>query len=129
VRVLVTTYRDNEAFVSLIERVRSLRRTSTTGEQLLWSLLRNRQLSGAKFRRQHQFSTYILDFYCPEARLAIEVDGRQHNTKAGKEQDRIRTEYLLKRGICVLRFTNAQVLEETSIVAATILEALKEPSP
>ncbi len=77
---------------------------ATDAEALLWALLRRRQLGGAKFRRQHQFGSYILDFYCNEARLAVEVDGGQHSGPEGVVQDGARTEFLQSCGVNVLRF-------------------------
>ena len=127
----MTTYRDNQVVVALLERSRALRRASTGAEQLLWHLLRARQLAGAKFRRQHQFGPYILDFYCYQARLVIELDGVQHSSAEGKTRDGERTGYLEARGMRVLRFTNLEVLGETEAVLLTIWAALKtaDPSP
>jgi very-short-patch-repair endonuclease len=125
----MTTYRDNEAFVLLLERCRAFRRNGTDSERLLWRLLRARQLAGAKFRRQHQFGPYILDFYCHEARLAIEVDGSQHLTQLGQIEDADRTAYLAARGLRVMRFSNSEVLQETEAVARKIWEALADPHP
>jgi very-short-patch-repair endonuclease len=93
-------------------------------------LLRNRQLRGAKFRRQHEFGQYILDFYCAEHRLAIEVDGAHHFEQDGAEADWDRTTYLESRGVRVLRFTNTEVLLEAEGVFDRIQLALEEtPSP
>jgi adenine-specific DNA-methyltransferase len=72
------TFRNDQAFVALLQRCRDLRRQSTDAEHLLWRLLRNRQIAGAKFRRQHQHGHYILDFYCVTHHLAVEADGGQH---------------------------------------------------
>ena len=66
-------YRDNETKVTLLNLCRKLRQSSTPTEAMLWRVLRNRQVAGAKFRRQHQFGPYILAFYCHEAHLAIEL--------------------------------------------------------
>ena len=123
------TYRDNVAFVSLLERCRILRKSNTSAEALLWRLLRSRQVSGAKFRRQHQFGSYILDFYCPECRLVVEVDGGQHALPENTARDAQRTQYLESRGIRVLRFTNLEVLQETEAVLTGIWEEVDKPSP
>ena len=97
-------------------RRRHLRRVSTDTERLLWHHIRDRQLDGAKFRRQHAIGPYILDFYCPERQLAVELDGGQHLTNVGIEADARRTRELEQCGVRVLRFTNAEVLTELAAV-------------
>src|SRR6266487_4234680 len=91
---------------------RWLRRESTEAERILWQLIRDRQIAGAKFRRQYQHGRYVLDFFCVERRLAIEVDGSQHYTPEGIDRDLRRTAYLTNCGVRVLRFTNVEVLRE-----------------
>jgi len=93
---------------------------------VLWALLRSREWSGRKFRRQHEFGPYILDFYCAACALAIEADGGQHFELAGARADEERGRYLESRGIRVLRFTNLEILRETEGVIAWILQALEE---
>ncbi|HUW59959.1 MAG TPA: endonuclease domain-containing protein [Candidatus Bathyarchaeia archaeon] len=93
-------------------------------EKLLWRLLRNRQLGGAKFRRQHAVGPYILDFYCHEARLAIELDGGQHGESDQVRRDEERTRYLQEQGIHVLRFWNHQVRTNSSGVLQAVWDAL-----
>jgi very-short-patch-repair endonuclease len=89
------------------ERSRGLRRTQNEAEALVWSTLRDRQLHGFKFRRQYPTGNYVLDFYCAEAALAIELDGASH---AGREQyDADRQTWLESQGLLVLRFTNEQI--------------------
>lgn len=105
---------------------RQLRTTQTDAEGLLWSLLRNRRLANAKFRRQHPLGPYVLDFYCHEKRLAIELDGGQHNEEAGKAHDARRDSYLAEQGIRVLRVWNNQVLTETESVQEAIWQALHD---
>ena len=107
----------------LLAHARDLRRTATDAETLLWHLLRNRALDNAKFRRQHPEAGYILDFYCAEARLVIELDGGQHVER--ETYDESRTAVLNARGIRVLRFWNDQVLKETESVLEQILFALR----
>ena len=80
-------------------RARELRRQSTAAETRLWHFLRDRRLRGLKFRRQHAVGPYILDFYCSEARLAIEVDGGGHAETEQKAYDRERTRAIAARGI------------------------------
>jgi very-short-patch-repair endonuclease len=113
----------------LLERARELRKRATNAERLLWQLLRNRQIAGAKFRRQHPIPPYILDFYCHEHRLAVEIDGGQHNQPAGMKRDRRRTEFLREQGIRVLRFWNHEVLNETEAVLQVIYDAVVASSP
>ncbi len=119
-------YRGGVEYVELRNFCQRLRRDSTDAEQLLWSIVRGRQLAGAKFRRRHQFGPFILDFYCAEHRLAIEVDGGQHTTEVGEERDATRSGYLERHGVRVLRFDNLQVLAELEGVACAILEALTQ---
>jgi len=118
----------------LIQWARDLRATQTDAESLMWQALRNRQIANAKFRRQHPVGPYILDFYCHEHELAIELDGSQHFTDEGKAKDQARTKALHEKGITVLRFDNHQVLSETEAVLMRIYEALTptldpHPSP
>jgi putative DNA methylase len=96
----------------------------TDAEQLLWRCLRGKQLDGFRFRKQHPIEHYVLDFYCPSARLAIEVDGSQHYTPEGMAKDAARTAWLAERGIRVLRFTNLEVLSNLEGVLSVIWEAL-----
>jgi very-short-patch-repair endonuclease len=93
------------------DRARSLRAAATAAERRLWQRLRNRQLKGAKFRRQHQIGPYIADLFCLRARLVIELDGGQHDEQTQREADERRTEYLQAQGYTVLRFWNNEVLQ------------------
>ncbi|MGH7249771.1 MAG: endonuclease domain-containing protein, partial [Minisyncoccia bacterium] len=98
-----------------ILKARVLRREETKAEKIVWEELRNKKL-GIKFRRQHPFDMYVLDFYAPKIKLAIELDGSPHKEKENKEWDKDRTEYLEMKGMRVLRFWNAEVennLKET----------------
>ena len=114
----------------LIENARELRKNQTDAEALLWQLLRNRQIENAKFRRQHPIEPYILDFYCHDKKLAIELDGGQHNTDEGKEKDQKRTQFLASQGIRVLRFWNNDVLQSTEAVLEVIYnQLLPHPNP
>src|SRR5688572_19212850 len=94
-----------------IEKARKLRRDSTDAEKRLWNRLRDRQLDGEKFRRQHPFPPYILDFFCEERMLAIELDGGQHNEPEEQAYDQQRTDYLEKNGVKVIRFWNNEVMQ------------------
>ena len=91
-------------------RRRELRQNLTDAERAFWSVVRNRQFHGLKFYRQYSFGPYILDFYCPEKKLAVELDGGQHNQSDGREYDAIRTSYLNAHGVEVERFWNSDVL-------------------
>ena len=101
-------------------RSRALRRTMTVAERKLWVSLRNSQLGGFSFRRQHAIGKYVLDFYCPEVKLAVELDGGQHLQAQRKEQDRIRTVWLRDQGIHVVRFWNNEVLNNLDGVFQSI---------
>jgi very-short-patch-repair endonuclease len=90
-------------------RSRQLRKQSSHAEKLLWRLLRSRRLSGYKFRRQHPFDIYFLDFYCIEARVVVETDGSQHGFPEQQEHDQKRTEYLTAQGIVVKRIWNSHL--------------------
>jgi phosphomannomutase/very-short-patch-repair endonuclease len=105
---------------------RDLRQKLTDAEQLLWSVLRDRRFGGFKFRRQHPVNSYYLDFYCHEARLAIELDVGQHNTAKGRLHDGGRTRSLEGSGIRVLRFWNHEILADTQNVLEAIWNALHE---
>lgn len=107
-----------------VQNARALRQSATTAEQLLWRHLRNRQLVGAKFRRQHPLGPYILDFVCLEHGLVIEIDGGQHAQAAQQAHDQQRTAWLQQQGLRVLRFWNHEVVQQTNEVLAQLLQAL-----
>jgi type I restriction enzyme M protein len=92
----------------------------------MWNLLRGRQIAGAKFRRQHPLEPYILDFYCHELKLAIELDGGQHNEPAGRAHDQQRDGFVANQGIRTFRFWNNQVLAETEAVLEAVYQAVVE---
>jgi very-short-patch-repair endonuclease len=117
-------YRGGYQFAGLVNLARELREKPTTAEALLWQLLRNRQLLGFKFRRQHQFGDYIADFYCHEARLVIECDGSVHDRNEQWHHDQNRDAYMIAQGLRVLRFTNQQVLNNTERVLEEISKYL-----
>ena len=100
---------------------RHLRYQLTECERLLWRQLRNRGLAGFKFRRQHPCPPYVLDFYCAELRLVVELDGGQHFDEAGRAKDRLRTAYLQHHGLEVLRFSNLDVIRNLEGVLTEIL--------
>ena len=99
-----------------------LRNNMTPAEVALWKLLRERQVCGLKFRRQFGAGPYVLDFYCPELRLAIELDGAVHDSAEAIHYDRERTAWLTEEfGIRVLRFRNEQVFETPDLVIEEIM--------
>jgi len=108
------------------EYARELRNRTTEAEQKLWSLLRNRQLKGKKFRRQHAIANYVADFYCNESKLVIELDGNFHTVAETKEYDKSRTNLLNELGITVLRFWNEEVIKDTEKVIKKISEYLQQ---
>jgi very-short-patch-repair endonuclease len=102
---------NNEIF---IERRRELRQNQTPSEKKLWWYLRGQKL-GAKFKRQHSIGGYILDFYCPEKKLIIELDGEVHNSEEAREYDTVRDKYFIELGYKVLRFKNEEVEDKNKI--------------
>jgi very-short-patch-repair endonuclease len=108
---------------------KTLRNDSTPAEQALWKALKQSNLGGYKFRRQHSVGCYILDFYCPCQRFAIELDGDSHFTDEAREYDRERTAFLNALNIRVLRFHNTDVYENLDAVYGRILEELKTTTP
>jgi very-short-patch-repair endonuclease len=110
-----------------VVRARELRVSATSAEKKLWSRLRSRQIAGAKFRRQHPVGEYIVDFFCDEARLAVELDGGGHADEAQKAYDSARTRNLALLGIRVLRFWNNDVAEQPDAVLETIRRAVETP--
>ncbi|MBN8736864.1 MAG: endonuclease domain-containing protein [Xanthomonadales bacterium] len=94
----------------------------TDAEQKLWYRLRNGRLDGLKFRRQHPVPPYIVDFYCMEAKLVVELDGSQH----GPEADASRSQGLERQGLRVLRFWDNQVLKDINAVLGEILLAVRD---
>lgn len=102
---------------------RDLRKNMTDAEKVLWQVLRGRQVSGLKFRRQHPFGDYILDFVCLENRLTIEVDGGQHGQRS--EYDERRSQLLRNAGFRVLRFWNNEVLQNIEAVKEQIWMAVQ----
>lgn len=87
-----------------------LRKNETEAEKLLWDKLKNNQLGGFKFRRQHPISLYIADFYCHKLKLVIEIDGGYHYSKEQIPKDEERTKILEFNGVNVIRFSNNEVL-------------------
>ena len=109
----------------LIPLARELRREMTNAEHKLWSQIRDNKL-GIKLRRQVVFGPYILDLYSAKAKLVLELDGGQHNTDEGIAKDKKRDTYLKEHGLEVLRFSDIEVLQNTSGVLQIIYDKIKE---
>ncbi len=101
---------------------KELRNNLTPAEAFLWNLLKNKQLEGRKFRRQHSVGNYILDFYCPEEKQPIELDGEGHFEASQADYDYDRDLFLNEYDIKVLRFENKDVFENTE----NVLQAIKD---
>jgi tRNA modification GTPase len=115
---------------SLLENARNLRKTMTDAEELLWQLLRKRQLKGYKFRRQHPLKKgFILDFYCAEAKLGVEIDGKYHLEAAQMQYDEGRTYEIQAYGIRIVRYKNEEVLNDTERILSEILSEVSSPQP
>jgi very-short-patch-repair endonuclease len=117
--------RINNPKSSLTQR-RELRSNLTPAEALLWANLKNSNLDGKKFRRQHGIGPYIADFYCPECRVIIELDGAGHYDVLAQERDDLRTIFLENLGMRVVRFENCEVMENLELVLKAIRAMLRE---
>lgn len=106
----------------IYEFAKDLRHNSTEAEKLLWEQIRNKKLSGLKFRRQHPLDNYIADFYCHEKKLVIELDGEIHNNKEAKAMDANRTFVLNELKVTVMRFGNEEVINDLTTVIKSINE-------
>ena len=107
------------------EKRRTLRKKQTYAEKILWQNLRNRQLLGIKFRRQYSVDHFVIDFYAPELKLAIESDGSIHELENQKEYDKARQEYLENFGITFIRITNDELLGNPNKAFEKIEEKIK----
>ena len=111
------TAKANESEQKILRK--ELRSHATPAEAVLWKMLKGRNADGMKFRRQQGIGPYVLDFYCPELRLCVELDGSSHDYKY--EYDEQRTEFLQNQGIRVLRFSNEQVWQGLDFVVDEIV--------
>ncbi len=105
---------------------RDLRNNPTPAERTLWQMLKGRRLHGRKFRRQHSVGRYIPDFYCPEEKVAVELDGSVHDDPLRHEHDTQRQDHLEGLGIRVVRFENREVLETPDTVTGAIAMHFQE---
>jgi very-short-patch-repair endonuclease len=112
-----------------LKRARRLRQSLSPPEVALWAALKGRQLDGYAFRRQHPVEPYILDFYCEAARLAVEVDGANHQMPDAIRYDEQRDAFLRDQGIDVLRLSARIVLEDRSAALAAILDEVRRRAP
>lgn len=109
------------------KRAKELRKQMTPAEKVLWNFLKNKSLEGFKFRRQHPIDKYIVDFYCHQKKLVIEVDGSIHDQLDQKEYDSGRTSVLEEFGLKVIRFRNEEVLDNFQSVIGRISKGLISP--
>ena len=106
-------------------RRRELRNHATSAEAVLWTLLKGKQLAGYKFRRQHSFGSYVLDFYCPARKLAVELDGAPHFDHEQRDYDEKRTYFLKLKGLKVIRVENRPVFENPGMGLDYIMQNLQ----
>lgn len=121
-------YNDNlhkGAIGKLYQYGRELRQSATKAEKILWEYLRNRNLDGLKFRRQHPIDKFIADFYCHQKKLVVELDGAVHDDNMNAQYDEARTYELKGSGIKVIRFRNCEVENSISFVLNEIRKALE----
>ncbi|ENW24864.1 hypothetical protein F925_01520 [Acinetobacter lwoffii NCTC 5866 = CIP 64.10 = NIPH 512] len=107
---------NNKLDPQLLEFAKSMRHTATNAEKLMWQILRAKRFMNLKFRRQHVIQPYIVDFYCHEIGLVIELDGSQHGMDDAVEYDDERTKFLEALGLTVVRYWNHDVLGRTDVV-------------
>jgi len=108
---------------------RNLRKRESWGERLVWSWLRDHRFADYKFRRQHPVGPHILDFFCNEAKLDIEVDGFQHGSPMSQSADAERDAYLTSQGIKVLRVWSSRLRRDKEVIPQTIWQTLQERAP
>jgi very-short-patch-repair endonuclease len=111
---------------NIFEKATALRKNMTLAELILWKKLKDRKLFKSKFRRQHPVNIFVVDFYCHEYKLAVEIDGEIHLNKEANEYDSERTNNLNKFGIKVLRFSNYQIIFNIDSVIIKILEEIQD---
>ena len=119
---LRSRYSSNRSYLKSIRK--RLRNNSTSAEATLWNMLKNRQLEGRKFRRQHSLDNYIVDFYCSSDKLIIELDGDPHGDYIQIQKDERRDQELEKKGYTILRFENRLVFQDPDFVRETIKSKL-----
>ncbi len=105
-------------------RARELRKNMTEAESFLWQRIKSKQLKGRQFYRQKNIGNYIVDFYCPSAKVIVELDGGQHYTQEGISRDQVRDKYLESLGFTILRFSDREVFKNIEGVLERIFEQL-----
>ena len=105
---------------------RDLRKGGEAPEAVMWTLLKNRQLDGMRFRRQFGVGPYVLDFYCPEIKLGVELDGAPHFTFIGGMYDEEREKYIASQGITTLRYENKDIFKNPDGVIEEIENTIKK---
>ncbi len=124
-----STYTDTTIYGEIKSRALAMRKHPTRAEKMLWQYLRGKRMRGFRFRRQQPINRFIVDFYCRQARLVVEVDGSSHDSTEAAEYDEQRTRFFEELGLSVLRFSNEQVIYETDAVLNTIAQHLPSESP
>jgi very-short-patch-repair endonuclease len=114
---------------SMTQRRKALRKNLSKAEAIMWKHLSRRQMHDCKFRRQYSIDQYVLDFYCPELKLAIEVDGDSHFQAGAEKHDKARREYIESFGIHFLRFLNTDVCENIDNVCQNIYNEIDKLFP
>jgi very-short-patch-repair endonuclease len=117
---------------SVFLKAKFLRKNMTMAEKMLWNELKSKKLKEIKFRRQHPILFFILDFYCHQYQLGIELDGENHLSTKQREYDNYRTQILSKFGVKILRFRNDEVIDDLDSIISTIINTIenkKENSP
>ena len=108
------------------EYAKELRNNLTSAEAVLWEMIKQKQIEGRKFRRQHSINNYILDFYCSTEKLGIELDGQGHYNAIQYENDRIREDILKQKGIKIIRFENKEIFTNPDYVILKIMQNFKK---
>lgn len=119
----------HKASPEIFRRAKELRKRTTEAEQILWEKLRAGRFQGVKFRRQHPISKFIVDFYCHQYKLVIELDGEVHQEKDQKERDLGREEELRDLGLRIIRFSNDSVIYDMEYVLGEIMRNITFPDP
>ena len=120
--------RTQQGFQKALSLKRRLRTSMTPAEQFLWIKLRSKQCHAFKFRRQHAIGPFIVDFFCPEQLLVVEIDGDVHAEKTQRTKDLQREKYLRSLGLQVIRYTNHEVLNNLDGVLEHLLAVLSSDS-
>ena len=116
-------YKSNKKELKIFRK--TLRNNLTPAEATLWKHIKNKQIYNVQWRRQFSIGTYILDFYCPKAKLAIELDGKEHYTIEGDKYDCERDIFISSKGIKILRYENKEIWESIEQVIEEINKELQ----